>query len=151
MSSAAGFCLPATSRVIRKMAMPIKPPRLSPGGRIGIVSPASPPLDPKTIDRSVAVLESFGFKVKLASNIRKRSGFLAGSDRERAGDLIRMFQDKTINAIFCMRGGYGSARILPFLDYDIIRANPKIFVGYSDITSLHCALLKKANLVTFHG
>jgi len=131
--------------------MPIKPPRLSLGGRIGIVSPASPPLDPKTIDRSVAVLEGFGFKTKLASNVRKRSGFLAGSDRDRAGDLMRMFQDRTIHAIFCMRGGYGSARILPFLDYDIIRTNPKIFVGYSDITSLHCALLKKANLVSFHG
>ena len=126
--------------------MPIKPPRLSLGGRIGIVTPASPPLDPKIIDRSVAVMESLGFNVKLASNVRKRSGFLAGSDRERAGDLMRMFQDRNVDAIFCLRGGYGSARILPFLDYDIIRANPKIFVGYSDITSLHCALLKKATL-----
>jgi len=131
--------------------MPIKPPRLSLGGRIGIVSPASPPLDPETINRSVAVLESFGFKVKLAPNVRKRSGFLAGSDRERASDLMRMFQDRNVDAIFCMRGGYGSARILDFLDFGIIRANPKIFVGCSDITSLHCGLLKKANLISFHG
>src|SRR5205085_109159 len=77
--------------------------------------------------------------------------FLAGSDRERAGDLMQMFGNPEVKAIVCLRGGYGTARLLDLLDYNLIRANPKIFVGYSDITSLHCALLKKANLISFHG
>lgn len=96
-------------------------------------------------------LQKLGFKVKLAPNVRKRRGFLAGSDRDRASDLMRMFEDRKVDAILCVRGGYGTARLLPLLDYNLIRANPKIFVGYSDITSLHCAFLTKANLVTFHG
>ncbi len=131
--------------------MPIKPQRLSPGETIGIVAPASAPPDPKAIDRSVAVLECLGFKVKLALNVRKRRGFLAGSDRERAADLMKMFQDARVRVILCVRGGYGTARLLSLLDFPTIARNPKIFIGYSDITSLHCAFLGKANLVSFHG
>ena len=131
--------------------MPIKPPRLNYGDTVGIIAPASAPPDPKAIDRSIEVLERLGFKPKLARNARKRWGFLAGSDRERAGDLMKMFLDRKVNAIICVRGGYGTARLLPLLDYDQIRANPKILVGYSDITSLHCAFLVKANLISFHG
>ncbi len=131
--------------------MPIKPHHLSPGETIGIVAPASAPPDPKAIDRSVAVLEGLGFKVKLAHNARKRRGFLAGTDRERAADLMNMFQDARVKAILCVRGGYGTARLLSLLDFPTIARNPKIFIGYSDITSLHCALLAKANLVSFHG
>src|SRR6185503_8318037 len=131
--------------------MLIRSKRLQPGDTLGIISPASAPPDPKNIDRSVAVLERLGFKVKLAPNVRKRRGFLAGSDRERVDDLMGMFADRAVNAILCVRGGYGTARLLPLLDYRVIRANAKILVGYSDITSLHCALLKKANLISFHG
>ncbi len=131
--------------------MPIKPRRLESGDTIGIISPASAPPDPKNIDRSIAVLERMGFKTKLAPNARKRWGFLAGSDRDRASDLMRMFADPKVNAIICVRGGYGTARLLPYLDYQVIRANPKIFVGYSDITSLHCAFLVKSDLISFHG
>lgn len=131
--------------------MPIRPPRLNFGDTVGIIAPASPPPNPDAIDRCVTALEKLGFKPKPGANIRKRNGFLAGSDRERAADLMRMFTDKKVKAIFTLRGGYGSARILSLLDYAIIRAHPKIFVGYSDITSLHCALLKRANLVSFHG
>ena len=131
--------------------MPIKPRHLSPGETIGIVAPASAPADPKAIDRSVAVLEGLGFKVKLAPNARKRRGFLAGTDRERAADLMNMFQDARVKAILCVRGGYGTARLLSLLDFQTIARNPKIFIGYSDITSLHCAFLAKANLVSFHG
>lgn len=131
--------------------MLIRPKRLEPGDTIGIVAPASAPPDPETIDRSVAVLEALGFKVRLARNVRRRRGFLAGNDRERASDLMRMFTDRRVSAMVCVRGGYGTARLLPLLDYRAIRANPKILVGYSDITSLHCALLVKANLISFHG
>src|ERR1022692_641376 len=131
--------------------MPIKPDRLNYGDTLGIVAPASAPPDPNNIDRSVAVLERLGFKAKLAPNVRKRWGFLAGSDRERASDFMRMFADHKVKAIICVRGGYGSSRLLPLLDYRTIRANPKIFIGYSDITSLHCAFLVKSHLVSFHG
>jgi muramoyltetrapeptide carboxypeptidase len=131
--------------------MLIKPKRLEAGDTIGIIAPASAPPDPKTVDRSVGALERLGFKVKLAPNVRKRHGFLAGSDRDRAGDLMRAFSDRRVDAILCIRGGYGTARLLPLLDYGVIQRNAKIFVGYSDITSLHCALLVKARLISFHG
>src|SRR6478736_9808597 len=100
--------------------MLIRPRHLSPGDTLGIVAPASAPPDPLAIDRGVAVLEGLGFKVKLASNVRKRRGFLAGTDRERAADLMRMFTDRSVRAILCVRGGYGAARLLPLLDYRII-------------------------------
>lgn len=131
--------------------MPIRPKRLCPGDTVGIVAPASPPPEPRNIDRAVAALEVLGYRPKLGSKARKRHGFLAGSDRERAGDLMKMFTDDRVNAVVCLRGGYGAGRLLPRLDYSAIRAHPKIFVGYSDITALHCALLAKANMVSFHG
>ncbi len=92
-----------------------------------------------------------GFKVKLGANARKRKGFLAGTDRERAGDVMSAFKDGKVHGIVCLRGGYGTPRVLPLLDYRLIQKNPKIFIGYSDITALHCALLKRSNLTTFHG
>ncbi len=131
--------------------MPSKPERLRIGDTVGIVSPASPSANPKNLDRAVGVLESLGFKVKLALNVRQRHGFLAGSDRDRAGDLMQMFGDEQVNAILCIRGGHGVTRILSRLDYAKIKANPKIFVGYSDLTALHCALRTKADLISFHG
>ena len=129
----------------------VKPRRLECGDTVGIVAPASAPPDPKAIDRSVETLERLGFKPKLGLHARKRWGYLAGTDRQRAADLMAMFLDRKVKAIICVRGGYGTARLLPLLDYSIIRANPKIFVGYSDITSLHSAFLKQAGLVSFHG
>ena len=131
--------------------MLLKPDRLQFGDTVGVVAPASPPPDPRNLDRAVALLEKLGFKLKLAPNVRKRSGFLAGSDRERAGDLMRMFADRSVKAILCVRGGYGTARLLSLLDYRILRQHPKILVGYSDITTLHCALLTQAGMVSFHG
>jgi muramoyltetrapeptide carboxypeptidase len=131
--------------------VPNKPERLDYGDVVGIVAPASAPPDPNNIDRSVEVLKRLGFKPRLSANVRKRWGFLAGNDRQRAGDVMRMFTDSKVKAIVCLRGGYGTARLLSLLDYGLIRKNPKIFVGYSDITSLHCAFLRKAGLVSFHG
>jgi muramoyltetrapeptide carboxypeptidase len=131
--------------------MIIKPCRLYPGDTIGIISPASPPPDTDTIDRARAALDHLGFKTKLGPNALRRRGFLAGTDRQRAADLMRMFRDPEVRAILCLRGGYGTSRILDRLDYRLIRSNPKILVGYSDITALHCALLTRAGLVSFHG
>lgn len=130
---------------------PTLPQRLQAGDAIAIVSPASPPADPAVIDLSISALEGLGFRPALAPHARNRHGFLAGTDRERAGDLMHAFSDRRIKAIFCVRGGYGIGRLLPSLDYGVIRRNPKVFVGYSDITALHCAFLVKANLVSFHG
>src|SRR2546426_1069675 len=101
--------------------MPIKPDRLNPGDTIGLVAPASPPPDPAAIDRAVEAIERLGFEVRLAPNARMRCGFLAGSDRQRAGDLMKMFADRKVKAILCVRGGYGAARLLPRLDYQTIR------------------------------
>jgi muramoyltetrapeptide carboxypeptidase len=131
--------------------MPTIPRRISPGDTLGLIAPASAPPDPKVVDHSVAALEKMGFKVKLARNARKRWGFLAGRDHERAADIMQMFTDPKVKGIVCIRGGYGTGRLLPLLDYKTIRKNPKAFIGFSDITALHCAFLKYSNLVSFHG
>ncbi|HSY19844.1 MAG TPA: LD-carboxypeptidase [Candidatus Acidoferrales bacterium] len=129
----------------------LKPDRLNFGDTIGIIAPASAPPDPKAIDRAAAALERFGFKPKLAKNVRARLGFIAGTDRERATDVMAMFTDKKVKGMICIRGGYGAGRILDRLDYGLIRRNPKILSGYSDITALHGALLKHANLLSIHA
>ncbi len=131
--------------------MPTIPERLHPGDTIALIAPASAPPDPKAVDHSVAALEEMGFKVKLGRNVRKRWGFLAGKDRERASDMMQMFTDRKVRGIICLRGGYGTPRLLPLLDYQTIRENPKVFLGFSDITALQCAFLKKSNLLSFHG
>jgi muramoyltetrapeptide carboxypeptidase len=136
---------PAASRRL------IKPPHLEPGDVVGIVAPASAPPDPKAVDRILAQVERLGFKPRLGRHARARLGFLAGSDRERAADLMGMFTDRTVKGIFCLRGGYGTARLLTRLNYGQIRRHPKVLAGYSDITSLHCALGMKAGLVSFHS
>lgn len=129
----------------------IKPVRLQRGDGIGLVTPASPPLDPGLIDRAADTIRKLGFKPILGRAVRCRHGYLAGSDRQRAADLMRMFLDRRVTAIFCIRGGYGAGRILADLDYDVIRSHPKIFVGYSDITAVHSAIIARAGVVTFHG
>jgi muramoyltetrapeptide carboxypeptidase len=128
-----------------------RPRHLSPGDTLGIVAPASAPPDPQAIDRGVIALEKLGYQVKLAPNVRQRLGFLAGTDQQRADDLMAMFTDPDVRAILCVRGGYGAPRLLPLLDYQVIRKHPKIFVGYSDLTALHCAFLTQAKLISFHG
>ncbi len=131
--------------------MPIVPQHLEPGDTVGLIAPASAPVSADALDRSLALLQNLGFKPLLGRHTRQRHGFLAGPDRDRAGDLMRMFTNRRVRGIFCVRGGYGTARLLPLLDYSAIRRNPKVLVGFSDITSLQCALLKKSGLVTFHG
>ena len=127
------------------------PPRLVSGDTIGIAAPASPPDKPEIIDEAIARFTAQGFKIKPGKYLRKRDGYLAGSDEERAADINALFADPEVKGIFALRGGYGSCRILPLLDYAAIRANPKPLVGYSDITAMHLAILVKTGLVTFHG
>jgi len=129
----------------------IFPPRLAFGDTIGIAAPASPPDKPGVIDDAIARLTKLGFKIKQGKSLRKREGYLAGTDEERAADINALFADPGVKGIFALRGGYGSCRILPLLDYAAIRAHPKPFIGYSDITAMHLAILTKSGLVTFHG
>jgi muramoyltetrapeptide carboxypeptidase len=129
----------------------IYPLPFSKGETIGIAAPASPPEKPDIIDEAIARLTAQGFKVRPSKHLRKREGYLAGTDEERAGDINALFADPEVKGIFALRGGYGSCRILPLLDYAAIRANPKPFIGYSDITAMHLAILVKSGLVTFHG
>jgi len=129
----------------------IFPPRLAIGDTIGIAAPASPPDQPEIIDEAIGRFIAQGFKVKPGNNLRKRDGYLAGSDEERAADINALFADPEVRGIFALRGGYGSCRILPLLDYAVIRANPKPFVGYSDVTAMHLAILVKGGWMTFNG
>lgn len=131
--------------------MVIKPPHLELGDTVAIVAPASAPPDPEAIDKCVEAVRELGFKPMLGKNARRRWGFLAGTDEQRAGDLMSAFSNPKVRGIFSVRGGYGTARLLSMLDYDLIREHPKVLAGYSDLTSLHCALLKKSALATFHG
>lgn len=127
------------------------PNRLSPGDTVGIVSPSSAIFETEPYQIAVESMEALGLKVKLGEHVNNRYGHLAGSDMERAGELNAMFKDPAIDAIIALRGGSGAARILDKLDYKAIAENPKIFVGYSDITALHLAIFEKTGLVTFHG
>ncbi|MCF2947812.1 LD-carboxypeptidase [Paraglaciecola aquimarina] len=132
-------------------ALPMKPKRLKAGHTIGLITPSSNTWEDQEIHFAIDVLKSFGFKVKQGKYIFQRRGYLAGNDKDRAWDINNMFQDKDVDGIFCLRGGYGSPRILPYLDYDLIAANPKALIGYSDITALLNAIYAKTGLITFHG
>ena len=129
----------------------IFPPPLRAGSTLALVSPASPPLDPESIPEIIARLEGEGFRVKPGQYLGRRDGYLAGSDAQRAEDFNAAWADPEVRGILSLRGGYGSCRILPLIDYAVIRANPKPFFGYSDITALHAAIFKEAGVVTFHG
>ena len=128
----------------------IKPAALKPGDLVGLIAPSGV-MDDATIEKSVNNLESFGFRVKVSDNIRAARGGYAGTVAQRLSDLHGMFQDRDIKAIWAARGGSGCTALLPQIQYDLIRRNPKIFVGYSDITALHLAIYRHAGLVTFHG
>lgn len=129
----------------------IKPKKLAKNDVIGIISPASLPDDLSRIEKGVNYLEKMGYRVEVGKNVGKERGYLAGDDSERLEDLHEMFKNKHVKAIFCVRGGYGSGRLLNKINYNLIKKNPKIFVGYSDITSLQMAMLVKTGLVTFAG
>jgi len=127
-----------------------KPKRLRPGARIGIVNP-SYWLEPERLQRGVQVFEDLGYEVMLGATTRLKDHKCAGTAQDRADDIMAMFADPSIEAIICARGGYGGNRVLPLLDYEIIRNNPKIFVGYSDITGFLSSFAQKSGLVSFHG
>lgn len=122
---------------------------LKPTSTIGVIAPASPE-NKLIIEKKIAEFRSLGFNLKVSTHIYDRYGHLAGHDKERANDLLHMFEDSSIDGIVCFRGGYGTSRIIPFLDKKIIKRNPKFFCGYSDITLL-LNYFAKLGLITFHG
>src|SRR5437867_6295786 len=130
----------------------LKPRALKSGDTVGLIAPSSYIFDTWRIEEAVARLDSaLGLKSKLGRSVKARHGYMAGTEAERLEDLHAMFRDPSVAAVFCLGGGYGTERLLGGIDYELIRRNPKILLGYSDITGLHLAITKKSGLVTFHG
>lgn len=132
------------------MNMATPPPILRPGDTFGIVTLGSP-MDPNEIDARISYLKSLGFQVVLGDYVYASTGFLAGTDQQRATDLMRMYQNPAVRAILPTRGGVGVEGILPYLDYGYIAQNPKIISGYSDITILLNVLYQFCDQITFHS
>ncbi|MFN0036181.1 MAG: LD-carboxypeptidase [Saprospiraceae bacterium] len=128
----------------------LRPARLSEGATVALIAPSSPPSEEKLV-KGIANLTQLGFKIVEGKSLRARHGYLAGTDAERLADLHEAFKTPEIEAVWCIRGGYGAARLLPDIDYKLIRRNPKPFIGYSDVTALHLAIHQRTGLVTFHG
>jgi len=128
-----------------------KPARLKAGDTVGLVVPASPLGDRFDMELVKETIVAMGLKPKLGKHVLERTGYLAGADRDRAADVNAMFADRDVKAVFAVRGGWGCARILPFIDWDVVKANPKLLVGYSDITALHMAFVAKAGFAAVHG
>jgi muramoyltetrapeptide carboxypeptidase len=128
-----------------------KPPRLRPGDTVGLVEPAYFTPDAFDLELVLETIRAMGLVPRPAPNILSRYGYLAGRDEERAAHVNAMFADRQVRAIFAVRGGWGSARVLPHLDFDLIRANPKLLIGFSDITALHLALAARTDCPSIHG
>lgn len=129
----------------------LKPAGLHPGDTVGIVSLASPPFRPSSVEEGKCNLEKLGFKVVLSPGIHEVNRYLAGTDQSRIEAFHQMIRDPEIKAVMSTRGGYGSGRLLSKLDFALIKKNPKIIIGYSDITSILTAVTKKVDLATFYG
>ncbi len=156
-AAAAALGLPASvlaaetvpRRTLRRRT--IKPKALKPGDTIGIIAPASYVEKQADIDEARSTIEGLGFTTVFGGHVSDRYGYLAGGDRDRAEDVNAMFRRKDVNGIICLRGGWGCLRMIPYLDYAMIRRHPKVIMGYSDITTMLNAIYHRTGLVTFHG
>lgn len=128
----------------------IKPHSLKRGDQFGVISP-SYWLDEKHLKRTTIYFQEKGYRIKIGDSNFLRKGPFAGTEQQRADDIHNMFSDPGIDAIICARGGYGANRVLPLLDFDLIKGHPKIFMGYSDITGYLTSITQKTGLITFHG
>ena len=143
--TAASLATPAWPRA------PRKPPRLRAGDTVALVSPASTMGSEDGLDRAEHWIRGMGLVPKFGPNAGERYGYLAGTDEQRAADLNAAYAHPEVRAVFAVRGGWGGARILPLIDWQTIRANPKLLIGFSDITALHLAFAKRAGFATIHG
>lgn len=128
----------------------LKAHRLKPGATVALIAPSSPPSEEKLV-KAISNLESLGFNIKEGKSLRSQYGYLAGTDEARLSDLHWAFEDDSVDAVWCVRGGYGASRLLPKIDYRLIRKHPKPFIGFSDVTALHLAIHARCGLVCFHG
>jgi muramoyltetrapeptide carboxypeptidase len=133
------------------MSVAIKAAPLPEGGTIGVAAASSPFEERSELDRSVRWYKKRGYRVKLADGVHARDDYVAGDAQARARDVNALFADDEVNIIQLLRGGYGASQVVPFLDFDVIAANPKPLIGYSDVTALHVAIRQRTGLVTFYG
>ncbi len=147
------FLAAAPAGAALRLAQPalVKPRALREGDTVGLVTPATYVSDPDRLWLARRTVEALGLRCRMGRSVGRREGYLGGTIRERVEDLHAMFADSEVKAVFCVRGGYGTAMLLDSLDYALIRKNPKIFLGYSDITALHLAIHRLSGLATFHG
>ena len=129
----------------------VQPPGLKTGGTIAVVAPAGPVKQRDQFERGIAALERMGFRVKFDDRIFQATRYLAGDDSSRAEELMRAFEDSSVHAIMALRGGYGCSRLIPLLTEKRLRHNPKIFMGFSDLTTLHLFFRRRFGWITFHG
>jgi len=152
LQSAAAVAAAAQAPLARVAAASvIKPKRLAPGDTVVLVSPANATFNTVELDIARESLEALGFKVRQSGHMLERHGYLAGQDQARADDINKAFADSSVACVHAIRGGWGSARLLPYLDFEAIRRNPKVLIGYSDITALLLSVHAKTGLITFHG
>jgi muramoyltetrapeptide carboxypeptidase len=129
----------------------IHPARLRPGDTVGLITPATPVANPDALATVARTVEHFGLKAKWGKHVGQKAGYFGNPVAGRLDDLHQMFRDPEVKGVICISGGYGAMQLLDQIDYDLIRRNPKVFVGYSDITALHLAIHQQTGLVTFHG
>ena len=145
------FCMPFQPHPAAETRQAtLLPKRLQAGNNVALIAPSSPVAEEK-LTKAIANLSALGLTISEGKNLRNRAGYLAGSDSERLADLHAAFENPEIDAIWCVRGGYGAARLLPAVNFSLIKKNPKLLIGYSDITALHLAIHAQTGLVTFHG
>lgn len=144
-ATAVGLARPAGARPRTK------PPFLNPGDTVGVVAPASAVGSDDGLERAEWWLRAMGLKPKFGAHAGDRFGYLAGADADRAADINAMYRDPEVRAVFAVRGGWGAARLLPLLDWQAIRRNPKLFIGFSDVTAIHMAFASRAGYATIHG
>ena len=128
-----------------------RPPLLSEGARVALVAPAGPLRGDADLERAISNVHSFGWEPVVSDHALAREGYFAGTDVQRAADLNDALRDDSIDAVWCLRGGYGTTRILELIDYEAMARRPKPMIGYSDITALHAAFARRSDVVTYHG
>lgn len=151
IAGSAALLMAAKAPTTTSSATLIKPPRLRAGDTVGLIEPAGFTDDAFDLEPVKQNIIAMGLKPKPSRHLTDRYGYLAGKDADRAADINDMYADPDVKAVFAVRGGWGCARILPYLDFARIRANPKLLIGYSDITALHLAFAAKAGFTTIHG
>ncbi len=151
IAGSAALLMAAKAPTTTSPATLIKPPRLRAGDTVGLIEPAGFTDDAFDLEPVKQNIIAMGLKPKPSRHLTDRYGYLAGKDADRASDINDMYADPDVKAVFAVRGGWGCARILPYLDFARIRANPKLLIGYSDITALHLAFAAKAGFTTIHG